>query len=133
MDWDGGGYFVQPEESEFLAWYVPLARKLGIDPNPDAPEHHYDYRQFFREMKAGRAVSPDKPGGHFPSTYKTAGHPRAYLQDSRGRAFDTRTAEYVRGGRVSKGELRRSEQSPDMPGFDPDLAMQMAKVYRLFR
>ncbi len=107
------------EEQQFRQWYGPMARHLGIDQNPDAPEHHYDNRAFYRAMRAGQAVSPDKPGGHFPSTFKTEGHPRTFLDDGTGRVFDTRTATYLDGSPVPDDRLRASEQSPDMPGFRP--------------
>ena len=118
------------DELGFRGWYVPLAMKLGIDPNPDSPEHHYDYRAFYRDMLAKKpgVISPDKPGGHFPSTYKTAGHPRTYLQDSRGRIFDTRGGNYLTGETVPNKELRASENSPDMPGFDPETALPLLRA-----
>ena len=107
------------EEQRFREWYGTVAKKLGIGEDPDDPEHKYDYRAFFRDMQAGKVVSPDQPGGHFPSTYKLAGHPRAHLQDRRGRVFDTRSASYLDGTSVPREELDASEEAPDMPDFDP--------------
>ena len=125
------------EEMKFRGWYVPMAMKLGISPNPDDPEHHYDNRAFYRDMVAGvpGVVSPDKPGGHFPSTYKTEGHPRTYLTDpGRGQVFDTRSGNYLTGEAVSPQALRASEQSPDMPGFDPERARGMlSALYGRYR
>lgn len=106
-------------EAPFQAWYSQLARKLGINPNPDDPQHFYDYRAFYRDMKAGKVLPPDAPGGHFPSDYKMAGHPRTFLDDGAGRVFDTRSAQYLTGERVPDDRLDASEQSPDKPGFDP--------------
>lgn len=107
----------------FMDWYGPLSKKLGIDSNPDAPEHYYDYRSFFDAMNRGEAVSPDKPGGHFPSTYKTEGHPRTYLDDpTTGRTFDTRSAQYLTGDPVPQAALTASEGSPDKPGYDSQRA-----------
>ncbi len=107
-------------ENAYQGWYGPLAKMLGLDPNPDAPEHHYDHRAFFQAMKEGRAVSPDRPGGHFPSEFKTDGHPRTYLTDPTGRVFDTRTARYMDGRPVPRRMLRESESSPDMPFYGPE-------------
>lgn len=124
------------DEMAFRGWYVPMAMKMGLDPNPDAPEHHYDNRAFYRDMMAGKVVSPDRPGGHFPSTYKTEGHPRTYLADPTrgGQIFDTRSAQYLTGEDVSPRSLRASEQSPDMPGFDPDRArMALSALYGRMR
>ena len=112
------------EEERFRQWYDRVASKLGIATDPDDPEHYYDYRAFHREVEAGRAKSPDA-GGHFPSAFKTEGHPRAFLQDSKGRLFDTRTGEYVAGGRVPERELVASEASPDVPGMDAEKAKRL--------
>jgi hypothetical protein len=101
------------QEQKFQRWYGPLARMMGIDPNPDAPEHHYDMRSLFRDTEGKGAVAR----GHFPSTYKTEGHPRSFLDDGTGRVFDTRTATYLDGSPVPEDRLRASEQSPDMPDF----------------
>lgn len=123
-----GGFKAQ-DENQFRRWYVPMARKLGIDQNPDAPEHHYDNRGFYRAMKRGEAKSPDRPGGHFPSTFKTEGHPRTYLDDGTGKVFDTRTATYLDGSPVPYDRLRASEQSPDMPGFVPPAQGGLPRQY----
>jgi hypothetical protein len=119
------------QEREFKGWYAALAQKLGIAPDPDDPGHFYDYRAFYRDMKAGKQGAPDAPGGHFPSTYKLPGHPRSFLDDGRGRMFDTRSASYLTGEPVPQSALDASEQSPDAPGFDPDKAKRMAAVFRL--
>lgn len=104
-----------PNEQAFLVWYRRVAAKLQIDPNPDAFGHFYDYRAFYRDMLSGKVVSPDQPGGHFPSTYKLPGHPRAFLADSHGKVFDTRTGLYLDGGRVPAVEIARAERAPDLP------------------
>lgn len=57
------------EEALFQRWYAERAQRLGLDPNPDAPEHYYDYRAAFR---AG--AEPDAQG-HWPSEFKRPGHP----------------------------------------------------------
>lgn len=119
------------DEQEFQSWYKPLAEKLRINPNPDDPDHHYDYRAFYQAMKRGEEVSPDQPGGHFPSTYKTEGHPRTYLDDGRGQVFDTRQAKYLTGKPVGQRQLTASEESPDMPGFDPEVAKRWASMMGL--
>lgn len=61
------------DEAKFKAWYLPLAKRTGIDTDPDNPDHHYDYRAAY---KAGE--TPDAEG-HWPSSHKTAGHPRRYM------------------------------------------------------
>jgi hypothetical protein len=68
------------DEQAFQDWYAGHAQKLGLNPNPDDPEHHYNYRAAFQ---AG--VGPNDQG-HWPSIYKTEGHPRMFLN-----GVDTRT------------------------------------------
>lgn len=58
------------EEVDFQRWYAINAKKFGLNPDPDAPEHYYDYRAAY---KAGEGPGPD---GHWPSKYKREGHPR---------------------------------------------------------
>lgn len=60
-------------ERDFRAWYGPLAQQNGIDPNPDHPDHHYNYRLAF---DAGAAPGAD---GHWPSAFKDASHPNRYV------------------------------------------------------
>ncbi len=61
------------DEQAFRAWYSSHAAKLGLNPNPDDPRHHYDYRAAYR---AG--ASPDKKG-HWPSQFKAPDHPNRYV------------------------------------------------------
>ncbi|MCK4240827.1 MAG: hypothetical protein KAX30_04330 [Candidatus Atribacteria bacterium] len=58
------------KKDNFQDWYANHAQKLGLNPNPDDPRHHYDYRAAY---KVG--AMPDKTG-HWPSKFKTEGHPR---------------------------------------------------------
>jgi hypothetical protein len=61
------------EENRFQRWYKDHAEKLGLNPNPDAPEHKYDYRAAF---KAG--IGPDEQG-HWPSRFKANDHPNRFI------------------------------------------------------
>src|SRR5215475_12727514 len=63
-------------ESQFQDWYKGQASKLGLNPNPDDPEHHYDYRAAYQ---AG--AKPDE-SGHWPSQFKTEGHPRRFILET---------------------------------------------------
>lgn len=115
-------------EPRFRKWYAGISAKLGINPNPDDPEHFYDYRAFHRDMEAGKVIPPDQPGGHFSSDYKMPGHPRTYLDDGQGRVFDTRSTKYLTGEQVPDARLDASEQSLDKPGFDPDKLTAFVKL-----
>ena len=57
------------EEQAFRRWYGGHAATWGLDPNPDAPQHHYDYRAAYQNHD-----TPDEKG-HWPSTWKKPGHP----------------------------------------------------------
>jgi hypothetical protein len=65
-------------ENSFQLWYRKHAKKLGINDDPDAPGHFYDYRTAYKE-----GAEPDEEG-HWPSKYKRKGHSRYYV----GREFD---------------------------------------------
>ena len=67
-----------PEESEFLQWYQDIANRMKLNPNPDEPKHFYNYREFYKAMQEGKAdLKYDAQSGqmHFPSQFKTPGHP----------------------------------------------------------
>ncbi|MDQ5870842.1 MAG: hypothetical protein M3547_01365 [Acidobacteriota bacterium] len=78
------------DEAAFQRWYQAIALANGLNANPDAPEHFYDYRGAYR---AG--ATPDE-SGHWPSQFKQEGHPRTYLAiGPNGEMVDTRTGELV--------------------------------------
>jgi len=63
------------DESAFQSWYKTWADKLKLAPNPDDPQHFYDYRAAFQ---AG--VEPTiKSNWHWPSQFKKEGHPHLVL------------------------------------------------------
>ncbi len=74
--------FEQSDEPQFQSWYNKIAAETGLKPNPDAPEHFYDYRAAW---KAG--AKPDITG-HWPSQFKREGHPNIVVG-----GIDTRTGE----------------------------------------
>ena len=60
------------DEAAFQRWYSDIAKKVGINPDPDDPQHFYDYRAAY---KAG-VVPTEESGWHWPSEFKREGHPR---------------------------------------------------------
>jgi GGDEF domain-containing protein len=70
------------DEGDFLDWYGERAQYFELDPDPDNPQHFYNYRAAFR---AG--AEPDETG-HWPSKYKLEGHPNLIID-----GIDTRTGE----------------------------------------
>jgi hypothetical protein len=65
------GGWDQVKETQFRGWYDKVAKSAGINPDPDDPQHFYDYRAAY----AAGVKGPDKTG-HWPSEFKTEGHPR---------------------------------------------------------
>ncbi|KKN45304.1 hypothetical protein LCGC14_0684570 [marine sediment metagenome] len=55
----------------FDKWYAGHASRLRLDPNPDDPQHFYDYRAAY-----AAGAEPDYKTKHWPSEFKTEGHPR---------------------------------------------------------
>jgi hypothetical protein len=58
------------KETQFQTDYKSWSDSSGMNPNPDAPEHFYDYRGAWQS-----GSMPTKKGGHWPDTYKLPGHP----------------------------------------------------------
>lgn len=76
------------EEDMFQNWYSYHAKKRGLNPNPDDGGHHYDYRSAYKS-----GANPDETG-HWPSEFKTAGHPNLIVQsDVAGQLVNTKTGE----------------------------------------
>lgn len=64
------------EEQQFLEWYKIVALKHHLDLNPDHPDHHYDYRGFWKNSSFQEKLSMlGNQQMHFPDTYKTPMHP----------------------------------------------------------
>lgn len=65
------------DEFEFKKWYVDWALRTGIDPDPDNPRHHYDYRAAYR---AGSEPELADDGlYHWPSEFKAQNHPNRFV------------------------------------------------------
>lgn len=73
------------EEKKFQSWYANVAQKTGLNPNPDDPQHYYDYRAAWKGGISGPDIS-----GHWPSEYKLEGHPRMFIE-----GINTKTGERV--------------------------------------
>lgn len=83
--------FTDPmEESMFQGWYGYHAKKRGLNPDPDDGGHHYDYRSAYKS-----GASPDNTG-HWPSEFKTLGHPDLIVDsDVAGQFVNTKTGEKI--------------------------------------
>lgn len=86
------------EEGKFQKWYGDWAKTSGMNPNPDDPQHHYDYRAAF---KAG--VQPPEKGGHWPSQFKANDHPNRFVIEN-GRILDSKTGRHI-------GEINEDPQT----------------------
>lgn len=63
------------EEKNFRDWYNTYARAHNLDLNPDAKEHYYDYRAYYKNRTKEQANEEWKLDSHLPDTYKLPGHP----------------------------------------------------------
>lgn len=63
------------EEKAFRDWYDRYSRSQNLDPNPDAKEHYYDYRTYWKNRTPEQKNDEWKLGNHLPDTYKKPGHP----------------------------------------------------------
>lgn len=83
-------------EKAFQSWYGAWAKRTGLDPNPDAPEHRYDYRAAYLS-----GAQPDADM-HWPSQFKADDHPNRYIN-----GLDTKTGKRPeRGDFLLKGLMR---------------------------
>jgi GGDEF domain-containing protein/predicted RNA methylase len=76
-------------ESQFRQWYAEKAAAHGLDPDPDNPLHHYDYRGAWR-AGADAVVDPSDGLPHWPSEFKRDTHPNLIVD-----GVNTRTGEPV--------------------------------------
>ena len=98
----------EEQEQEFLRWYRRQATKTGLDPNPDHPEHRYDYRAAWR---AGAQPRIDRRDGkyHWPSQFKDPDHPNRFVSGE-----DTITGEKVH--RLAPDRSPASQPKPSVEG-----------------
>lgn len=94
----------QEEEQQFLNWYKTVALTNNLDPNPDHPDHHYDYRGFWKNSSDQDRFATSLMGWnkHFPDTYKTPLHPTFSDQS-------IYSNEFMKGGHWNGDEFVDSE------------------------
>ena len=68
------------DEEGFQDWYGRWSTIAGIDPNPDAPEHKYDYRAAYK-VDAKPDVDESSGEYHWPSAFKSDDHPNRYIDN----------------------------------------------------
>jgi hypothetical protein len=66
------------DEVKFRSWYEPIARRTGLDLNPDSPYHQYDYRAAYLGNALPKVIPEDRLP-HWPSEYKMPGHPNRFV------------------------------------------------------
>lgn len=73
---------------KFEQWYKAVAKHKGLDSNPYAKEHFYDYKTFFeKEPELAKRLLTDDKDAHFTDIGKLPGHPTfsnesAYFNES---------------------------------------------------
>lgn len=98
------------DEKDFRRWYQNVSAILGIDPNPDSPEHYYDYRRAYQSGFDPLAAS--NPSRHWPSEYKYSGHPREYL-------YDPDTKDILNTTTGEHGFFKHMKSSPSVESTPP--------------
>lgn len=76
------------DEEAFQAWYAKIAKENHLDPNVDAPEHHYDMRGAYNAGHRG-TLSAEDNRLHFPSEFKSDDHPNRFVPTGNG-TWDTK-------------------------------------------
>lgn len=61
------------EEEKFQEWYKHYSEGWNVNRDPDAEEHYYDYRGFWKAQPEYWPLAGWD--GHLPDTWKTPGHP----------------------------------------------------------
>ena len=88
------------QEAEFRAWYRNFSTKNGLDPNPDDPNHKYDYRAYFQANQESHdqySAKMDETDGlyHLPSLFKHADHPNRFIDLGSGSVLDSITGQVL--------------------------------------
>lgn len=78
------------KERQFQDWYLPRAMMLGLNQDPDDPNHHYDYRGAYDS-----GVEPELVSRHWSSKFKAPDHPNRFVD-----GVDT-----ITGKSMSKSQL----------------------------
>ena len=78
------------DEGRFQSWYAEWSEKADLAPNPDDPQHYYDYRGAWKSGETPK-MDPEDGRYHFSSQFKLKGHPRMVLD-----GVNTKTGQPVR-------------------------------------
>lgn len=64
------------KDDGFDRWYKYVSQILQLDPDPDNPKHHYNYRRYYDEVVKpnGDEYAIISPNFHFTDKYKMPGH-----------------------------------------------------------
>ena len=68
----------EAKERQFQRWYADIARQMELSPDPNDPEHYYNYRAAY-QAGAAPAIDPGSGELHLPSEFKLPGHPNQYV------------------------------------------------------
>lgn len=75
-------------EDRFRQWYAAWALKAGLDPDPDAPGHRYDYRGAYA-ARVTPEIDPMDGMYHWPSRFKAEDHPNRFVRLPDGGVLDS--------------------------------------------
>lgn len=114
---EGASALRTKDEAGFQDWYKERASRLNLNPNPDDPEHHYDYRAAFQ---AGAEPGAD---GHWPSQFKASDHPNRFIKQGN-QILDTITGKVAKDQDYLNASLWLDRQTPLPASQTPNRAMQ---------
>jgi len=106
-----GTQLLPQDEEPFQAWYAGVARANRLDPNVDAPEHHYDMRGAYAAGHRG-VLSAEDNRLHFPSAYKSYDHPNRFVDTGNGSLVNTSLTQsaHKNGQRLSRFPVARERR-----------------------
>ncbi len=73
------------DEGVFQKWYGMWSERLGLNPDPDDPQHKYDYRAAYMADAEPQPNFEDRKF-HWPSQFKADDHPNRFVN-----GMDTKT------------------------------------------
>jgi phage protein D len=95
---------VQTDEKDFRRWYKLYADSYGLDQDPDAGHHFYDFRALYRDTVNGKYVAPNNATAEqaFPARYRK-GMPGYWVRnEALGPLIDSRTNQPVAAADIDK-------------------------------
>jgi phage protein D len=90
----------------FDGWYAQVAARKGLDANPDAKKHFYDFRALYHDMIAGKVTySTD----NLPDQYRRGAPSNWVRNEAGGPLLDARTGRLITDAEVDKVQVAQTD------------------------